>query len=180
MEILLLLHGSKDPRYRESVERFAGRLGLKYAFLEGFEPRPGVLYLPIFVAPGADYRKALSLANLKAPPLIRWPGFADYLRSLRADVYIFHGSDEPEYINEVASLGLRFAFIEGEPSLKSVGCRGLGAPVVLTRGIIYDRASELWREAGCRYELLPPLFEQEGFVQYFSSALSSLLAKIQQ
>jgi hypothetical protein len=175
VDIVLLLHGSRDPRYKESVKAFAERLGVRYAFLNEPTKPSGALYVPVFVAGGGDYKRAAALAGSSIPPLARWPGFGDYLRSLGADLYIFHGGDDEEYISDVKSLGLPYVFLEGEPSIQQSSCRDLAAPVVLTRGTIYDRIEAAWRDAGCRGKLLPPLFEQEGFVDYFSQALSRLL-----
>ncbi|MEL9990284.1 MAG: transposase [Thermoproteus sp.] len=174
--IVLLLHGSRDPRYLESVRAFAEALGLRYAFLEDFSPIHGAVYVPVFIASGGDYRRALRLSGSSIPPLARWPGFKEYLKGLGAAVYIFHGSRDVEYVEDVRSLGLPYVFLEGEPSIGPDACRGVGAPVVLTRGVIYDRIVSAWRSAGCRGELLPPLFEQEGFARYFSEALRSLIA----
>ncbi|MEZ0248086.1 MAG: transposase, partial [Thermoproteus sp.] len=169
-------HGSRDPRYLESVRKFAEALGLGYAFLEGFTPIRGAVYVPVFIAGGSDYRRALRLSGSSIPPLARWPGFKEYLKGLGAAVYIFHGSREEEYIEDVRSLGLPYVFLEGEPPVGPDACKGVGAPVVLTRGVIYDRMASAWRDAGCREELLPPLFEQKDFARYFSEALRSLVA----
>lgn len=174
--IALLLHGSRDPGYLDSVEKFAKRLGVGYAFLENFEKRPGVVYVPVFVARGEDYRRAVYLSGSSTPPLARWPGFGDYLRSLNADIYIFHGSYDEEYISDVRSLGLPYVFLEGMPSITPESCGDVGAPVVLTKGVIYERIKSAWRGAGCKGILLPPLFEQEGFISYFSNALKRLLS----
>lgn len=170
------MHGSRDPKYVDSVEAFAKRLGVGYAFLKDFERRPGVVYVPVFVASGGDYRRAVQLSGSSVPPLVRWPGFGEYLKSLGADVYIFHGGDDEEYISDVRSLGLPYAFLEGAPSIGPESCGGTAAPVVLTRGVIYERIEAAWRSAGCGGELLPPLFEQEEFAAYFSRALKLLLA----
>ncbi len=175
MYVVLLLHGSRDPRYLESVKAFAEKLGVGYAFVRNFARTPGALYVPVFIAGGGDYRAAAALAGSSIPPLARWPEFGDYLRSLGAGMYIFHGGEDEEYISDVESLGLPYVFLEGEPSIGPPYCRDVAAPVVLTRGIIYDRIEYAWRGAGCRGELLPPLFEQEGFAAYFSRALGRLL-----
>ena len=175
VEIVLVLHGSRDPRYVESVDMFARRLGLRYVFLKDLRREPGAVYVPIFVAGGGDYRRAVALSSSSVPPLARWPGFGEYLKALGAGIYIFHGGDDEEYVSDILSLGLPYVFLEGRPSIGPESCRDVGAPVVLTRGVIYDRIEAAWRRAGCRGRLLPPLFEQEGFASYFSRALREVL-----
>lgn len=177
MELILLLHGSKDSAYVESVAAFARRLGLGYAFLKGFEKREGAVYVPVFVANGEDYKWAVELSGFRVPPLARWPGFAEYLRGLGADLYVFHGSPDPAYVSDVESLGLPYAFLEGEPDLRSKGCPRSAAPVVLTRGVIYNAVASAYRSMGCSTALLPPLFEQPQFAEYFSEALEALLRR---
>lgn len=167
--MLLVFHGSRDADHNEHAARIAQALGLKYAFLY-VEPRftggPGI---PMFISDGDDYRKALELSSIKTPPLIRWPGFVDYLKSLGTGLYIFHGPDRGE-----SNLGLPVAFLEGEPSLGGAPCVETVAPVVLTRGHIYKKIAEKY--ARCNARLLPPLGEQEAFLQYLKTAIPQVVS----
>ncbi|MFB6490573.1 MAG: transposase [Thermoproteus sp. AZ2] len=173
MDVVLVLHGSKSPDYLASASSFSKRTGLRYVFVEDLKAQSGeAVYVPVFVAGGADYRRASEMSGSSIPPLARWPGFADYLRGLRADVYVFHGGD-PEAEADVEALGLPYVYLEGKPHITSRGCVGRAAPVVLARGVIYNRIAEAYR--GCPTELLPPLFEQEGFADYFLGALRGLI-----
>lgn len=170
--MILVFHGSRDDRHNRQAAEFAMWLGFKVAFMEAAEPRyrgePNAV--PIFIAPGADYEKAAKATGSKVPPLLLWRGFVDYLKGLGADVYIFHGPDETGAIRET---GLPVAFLYGEPSLDKIPCPKRAAPVVLTRGFIYDRIVE--KLARCQSEVLPPLFEQPGFEEFFKKALLQLI-----
>jgi hypothetical protein len=169
--VVLIFHGSRDPAHNEQARRLAEAVGVRYAFMEA-EPRfAGGLGVPIFVADGADYRKALEVATVKAPPLLRWPGFLDYLKGLKAQLYIFHG---PDHFGEIKATGLPAAFLYGDPNIDEAPCVDVAAPVVLTRGYIYSMIKKKYRRCGAR--LLPPLAEQPAFVEYLREALPKILA----
>ncbi|MEM1836541.1 MAG: hypothetical protein QXU58_03060 [Pyrobaculum sp.] len=168
--IVLIFHGSRDEEHNRQAIELARRLGYGYAFME-IEPRFKEGFgIPMFITDGADYRKAIEVATVKSPPLIRWPGFINYLKSLQADLYIFHG---PDYGGEIEKTGLPFALLEGEPNIDYVDCVEKAAPVVLTRGYIYKKIAEKLRR--CETQLLPPLVEQEGFVTYLRETLPVVL-----
>ncbi|MFN7105848.1 MAG: hypothetical protein ACK4M3_04625 [Pyrobaculum sp.] len=160
--MILIFHGSRDLTHNRQAIRLAEAVGAKYAFME-VEPKfrggPGV---PIFITDGVDYRKALKLATIKAPPLVMWPGFIEYLKSLNADLYIFHG---PQH-GDIKPIALLY----GEPNLRDTPCVKTAMPVVLTRGYIY-RKIEAEYTSRCPARLLPPLAEQKQFVEYLKSAL---------
>lgn len=110
--VILLFHGSRDHQHNEQAKALAEAVGAGYAFMEA-EPRFAGegLAIPMFIADGEDYRKALAAATVKSPPLLKWPGFVDYLRSLGAQLYIFHG---PDATGEVKATGVPVAFLYGE------------------------------------------------------------------
>lgn len=169
--IVLIFHGSRDPDHNQQAAELAKAVGAGYAFME-VEPRfRGGLGVPVFVADGADYRRALEIATVKAPPLLGWPGFAEYLKGLGAQLYIFHGPDG----GDVAALGLPVAFLEGEPNVDKAPCVETAAPVVLTRGYIYKKIEAKYRR--CRARLLPPLAEQPAFVDYLRRTLPLIVRK---
>ncbi|ACB40817.1 hypothetical protein [Pyrobaculum neutrophilum] len=170
--IVLIFHGSRDPTHNAQAAEIAKALGVSYAFLEAAEPRyrGGGLGVPMFIADGSDYRKALEVAAVKAPPLLGWPGFVEYLRGLGADLYIFHG---PDAEGQIRGTGLPVALLHGEPNVESAPCVAAAAPVVLTRGVIYNEIAR--RYGRCRTRLLPPLAEQPGFIEYLRRALPAVL-----
>ncbi|ABP51803.1 hypothetical protein [Pyrobaculum arsenaticum] len=172
--IVLIFHGSRDPDHNLQAAELARALGLGYAFMET-EPRfSGGVGVPMFVADGADYRHAAEVATVKAPPLLRWPGFADYLKGLGAQLYIFHGPDR----GDVAALGLPVAFLEGEPSIEDAPCVEMAAPVVLTRGYIYKKIAAKYSR--CQANLLPPLAEQPTFIEYLRRTLPIIISRYRQ
>lgn len=170
--VVLIFHGSRDSMHNTQVAEIAKALGVSYAFLEAAEPRyrGGGLGVPIFITEGSDYRKALEVAAVKAPPLLGWPGFVDYLRGLGADLYIFHG---PDAGGQIRHTGLPVVFLYGEPNIDSAPCVTTAAPVVLTRGVIYNEIAR--RYSRCKTQLLPPLAEQPGFIEYLRRALPVVL-----
>jgi len=169
--LVLIFHGSPDAEHNKQAAMLAKAVGAGYAFLEAEPMFTGGLGMPVFVADGADYRKALSIAAVKAPPLVKWPGFREFLLSLGAQLYIFHGPDR----GDVGALGLPVAFLEGEPNIRDAPCVNVAAPVVLTRGYIYKKIESLYARCGAR--LLPPLAEQRQFLLYFKSVLPIVLEK---
>ena len=168
--IVLLFHGSRDQGHNKQAKSLAEAVGVRYAFME-IEPRFSGegLAVPVFIADGEDYRKALKVATVKSPPLLGWPGFVDYLRRLGAELYIFHGPDR----GDVVATGLPAAFLHGEPNIETAPCVDVAAPVVLTRGYIYKKIQE--RYGRCRAELLPPLAEQPEFIKYLREAIPTIL-----
>ncbi|MFN3803570.1 MAG: hypothetical protein ACK4SY_00760 [Pyrobaculum sp.] len=166
--MILIFHGSTDLTHNQQAIRLAEAVGAKCAFME-VEPRfRGGLGVPIFITDGADYRKALEIATVKAPPLVRWPGFIEYLKSLDADLYIFHG---PDY---GGIKDLPIALLYGEPNLRKAPCVKTAMPVVLTRGYIY-RKIEAEYTSRCPASLLPPLAEQEPFVEYLKATIKTIV-----
>lgn len=171
--IVLIFHGSRDPDHNRQAAELARAVGADYAFMETEPKFRGGLGVPMFVADGADYRRALEIATVKAPPLVKWPGFAEYLRGLGAELYIFHGPDR----GDVASLGLPVAFIEGEPNLDKAPCVEVAAPVVITRGHIYKLIQAKYSR--CPARLMPPLAEQPKFVEYLRKTLPLVVQRFQ-
>ncbi len=168
--MILIFHGSRDLQHNTQAIELAKSLGAGYAFME-IEPKfRGGLGIPMFVTDGSDYRKALEVATVKAPPLLKWPNFVNYLKSLAAELYIFHGPDT----GDVRSLDIPVAFLYGEPNIEEVKCVTKAAPVVLTRGYIY-KTIEAKYTSRCNAVLLPPLAEQEQFVQYLKATLPKVI-----
>ncbi|MEM1597061.1 MAG: hypothetical protein QXP31_04415 [Pyrobaculum sp.] len=167
--VVLIFHGSRDPDHNRQAAELAKKIGADYAFLETEPFYKGGLGVPLFVADGADYRKALQIAPVKAPPLVKWPGFKEYLEGLGAQLYIFHGPDK----GDVAQLGLPTAFLEGEPNIRDAPCVKTAAPVVITRGHIYKQIERLYSR--CQTHLLPPLAEQPPFIEFLRRAIPLVL-----
>ncbi|MEZ0319397.1 MAG: hypothetical protein ABWK05_05320 [Pyrobaculum sp.] len=167
--VVLIFHGSRDPDHNKQAEELARKIGADYAFLETEPLYKGGLGIPVFIADGADYRRALEIATVKAPPLVKWPGFREYLASQGAQLYIFHGPDR----GDVAELGLPLAFLYGEPNIRNAPCVKTAAPVVLTRGYIYKQIEKLYSR--CQARLLPPLAEQPTFVEYLRRTIPIVL-----
>jgi hypothetical protein len=169
--VILLFHGSRDHQHNEQAKALAEAVGAGYAFME-VEPRFAGegLAIPMFIADGEDYRKALAAATVKSPPLLKWPGFVDYLRSLGAQLHIFHG---PDATGDVKATGIPVAFLYGEPNVDTAPCVDVAAPVVLTRGYIYKKIQE--RYGRCKAKLLPPLAEQPEFIKYLRETIPTIL-----
>ena len=169
--VILLFHGSRDRQHNEQAKALAEAVGAGYAFMEAESRFAGEgLAIPLFVADGEDYRRALAVATVKSPPLLKWPGFVDYLRSLGAQLYIFHG---PDRAGEIKAAGMPVAFLYGEPNVDMAPCVDVAAPVVLTRGYIYKKIQE--RYGRCKAKLFPPLAEQPGFIKYLREAIPTIL-----
>jgi len=169
--VILLFHGSRDHQHNEQAKALAEAVGAGYAFMET-EPRFAGegLAIPMFIADGEDYRKALAAATVKSPPLLKWPGFVNYLRSLGAPLYILHG---PDATGEVKATGIPVAFLYGEPNVDAAPCVDVAAPVVFTRGYIYKKIQE--RYGRCKAKLLPPLAEQQEFIKYLRETIPKIL-----
>ncbi|WP_252900243.1 hypothetical protein [Vulcanisaeta sp. JCM 14467] len=95
MRIVIVLHGSRDPDYINSVKRFAEGVGISYAFISYSKPSindvAGDIYIPLFVGYGKDYERAVSITGFEAPPLLRWPHVGDFLLSLGPGYMYFMG-----------------------------------------------------------------------------------------
>lgn len=170
--IVLIFHGSRDEEHNRQARQLAETLGYSYAFMEREPYFNSGLGIPMFIADGADYRKALHVATVKSPPLIKWPGFVEYLKTLGAELYIFHG---PDHGGEIGGLGLPVAFLEGEPNVSTAPCVKTAAPVVLTRGYIYKKIAAAYSRCGA--ELLPPLVEQRQFVEYLRQVIPHIVRR---
>jgi len=72
--VILLFHGSSDHQHNEQAKALAEAVGAGYAFMET-EPRFAGegLAIPMFIADGEDYRKALAAATVKSPPCLSGP-----------------------------------------------------------------------------------------------------------
>ncbi len=170
--VVLIFHGSRDQRHNEQAKALAEAVGAGYAFMEAEPKFQGGLGIPMFITNGEDYRKALKVATVKSPPLIRWPGFVEYLRSLNAELYIFHGPDET---GEIKATDLPIALLYGDPNIDQAPCVETAAPVLLTRGYIYNKIEERYRR--CKAKLLPPLAEQPEFTEYLRKTIPTILKR---
>jgi len=188
MEIVIVLHGSRDPDYVKSVEEFARSVSVRYAFKELARPLihevPGDVYLVLFVGYGGDYEDAVNKVGYATPPLLEWPGFVELISSLKPELVVLHGNNYKRFHEEVRGLisgGLNVAFLEVEPSVSTVlrsHCPTRILPLVLTRGVIYRRITREVREYCPSTELLPPLFELGVFREYFLGMLNWVLRSI--
>ncbi|WP_054842203.1 hypothetical protein [Vulcanisaeta distributa] len=184
MKIVIVLHGSRDPNYVNSVRRFAENVGVDYAFVSYSKPSinevVGDLYIPLFIGYGKDYERAVDIAGFEAPPLLKWPGIRDFLLSLGPGLYVFHGDNDQRFIENVGDLNLYdVAFLKIEPTLRSYlanHCPNRVIPVVLTQGMIYKEILTMVKNSCPNAEVLrPPLFELQRFMNYFRDSLPWLI-----
>ncbi len=180
MDLVLVFHGSHDPRHVRAALAFARRVGARVAFKEA--SRPGIgdvrgdIYVPMFLGWGKDYMEAASLTGSTIPPIMEWPGFGDFVRSLGASLYLLHGSHEERYLQEVEMLGVDYAFLVGEPNVAHVPCPPTAMPLVLTPGAIHDRlVGRLSSRCPGTVLVGGPLVEMPVFERYFRGALRRLL-----
>ena len=183
MRVVIVLHGSRDPDYIDSVRRFAESLGIGYAFVSYSRPSisdvVGDVYMPLFVGYGKDYDRAVAATGFETPPLLRWPHVRDFLLSLGPGLYVLHGDDDPRFINDVSGLGIRdMAFLNIEPTLENYltnHCPGRVIPIVLTQGVIYKEVVNTVKNSCPDTEVLKPLFELREFMEYFRNSLPWLI-----
>ncbi|GAB6943873.1 hypothetical protein [Vulcanisaeta sp. JCM 14467] len=183
MRIVIVLHGSRDPDYINSVKRFAEGVGISYAFISYSKPSindvAGDIYIPLFVGYGKDYERAVSITGFEAPPLLRWPHVGDFLLSLGPGLYVFHGENDQRLIDDINRLGLHdVVFLKIEPTLRNYltnHCPDRVIPVVLTQGVIYKEILAMVRDSCPNAEVLRPLFELQEFITYFRGSLTWLV-----
>ena len=159
---------------------FAERVGARAAFKEVARPHihevHGHVYVPMFLGWGRDYLEAVSLTGSHVPPIMEWPGFDAFARSLGADLYLLHGSREERYVHEVEALGVNYAFLVGEPNIAEVPCPRTALPLVLTPGAIHDKMVELMSVRCPTTAIIgAPLVEMRDFEEYFKGALRRFL-----
>lgn len=124
MRVVIVLHGSQDPDYIDSVRHFAENVGLYYAFISYSKPSindvVGDVYIPLFIGYGKDYERAVAVTGFEAPPLLEWPGVRDFLLGLGPGLYVFHGENDVRFISDLGKLNIRdVAFLKIEPTLKN-------------------------------------------------------------
>ncbi|BDR91947.1 hypothetical protein Vsou_10400 [Vulcanisaeta souniana JCM 11219] len=182
-KIVIVLHGSRDSEYVDSVRHFAERVGVLYAFVSLSRPSvneaEGDVYIPLFIGYGKDYERAVSITGFETPPVLRWPRIKDFLISLGPGLYVFHGDPDPRFLEDTNRLGLRdIAFLKIKPTLRdymSSRCPGKVIPVVLTHGVIYREILRTVNELCPGTEVVRPLFELETFISYFREKMSWLV-----
>ncbi|WP_054853467.1 hypothetical protein [Vulcanisaeta distributa] len=183
MRIVIVLHGSRDPGYINSVKHFADRVGIDYAFTSFSKPLinevSGDVYIPLFIGYGKDYDLAVTMTSFETPPLLRWPRVRDFLLSLGPGLYVLHGDNDPRFLNDVSRLNIRdIAFLKIEPTIRNYlmhHCPGKVVPVVFTEGVIYREILTTVSETCRKAEVLRPLFELETFITYFRDLLPWLI-----
>ncbi|ADN50393.1 hypothetical protein [Vulcanisaeta distributa] len=183
MRIVIVLHGSRDPDYLSSVESFAKNVGVSYAFTSYSEPSInnviGDIYIPLFIGYGKDYERAVAITGFETPPMLEWPYVRDFLLSLGPGLYVFHGENDPRFIDSVSKLSIQdIVFLKIEPMLEDYlinHCPGKVIPVVFTQGVIYKEISTVVRKSCSNTEVLKPLFELQEFITYFRNLLPWLL-----
>lgn len=183
MEVVLVFHGSRDEEYIEDIKRFASLLHVKYAFNSFSHPLfnevRGDVYIPIYVGYGTDYLRTANNVGYLTPPILEWPGFKEFLLTLGPGLYVFHGNNDPVFVNEVMRLGIKdVAFLKIKPRINEVlkkNCVSKVIPVVLTRGSIYK---DIVNEVGeiCANAIIErPLLELNEFINYFKNVLPWIL-----
>ncbi len=180
MDVVLVFHGSHDVRHVRAALDFARRVGARAAFKEVSRPSlsdvRGNVYVPMFLGWGKDYMEAVSLTGSPIPPIMEWPGFGEFVRSLGARLYLLHGSHERRYLGEVEMLGVDYAFLVGEPNVAGVPCPPTAMPLVLTPGAIHDKLVERISSRCPETALVGrPLVEMPRFQRYFTDTLRRLL-----
>ncbi len=183
MKIVIVLHGSRDNEYVDSVRYFAERVGVLYAFVSLSKPSiddaKGDVYMPLFIGYGKDYDRAVSITGFETPPILRWPQFKDFLINLGPGLYVFHGDLDQRFIEDTNRLGLQdMAFLRIKPALRdyvSKRCPGRVIPVVLTHGVIYREILRIVNELCPGVEVVRPLFELEAFISYFKEEIPWLV-----
>ncbi|WP_069806563.1 hypothetical protein [Vulcanisaeta thermophila] len=186
MDVVLVFHGSEDEEYIESIRRFSETLNLKYAFNSYSHPLfnevVGDVYIPIFIGYGEDYLRTVKNVGYAVPPIIEWPGFREFLLSLGPGLYVFHGNNEPRFLNEVSGLNIGdVAFLKMEPRVGDVlrgRCFARVIPVVLTRGLIYREVERVVNELCPGTVVERPLLELESFIDYFRRSLPWVLSNV--
>ncbi len=183
MRIVIVLHGSRDPDYLSSVESFAKNVGVSYAFTSYSKPSindvTGDIYIPLFIGYGKDYERAVAITGFEAPPMLEWPHVRDFLLSLGPGLYVFHGENDPRFIDSVSKLSIQgIAFLKIKPTLEGYlinHCPSKVIPVVFTQGVIYKEILTVVRKSCSNTEVLKPLFELQEFIAYFRDLLPWLL-----
>ena len=134
-----MFHGSvTGGDYVVDATKFAEEVGGVAAFVEGVGPRPWEvegIRVPIYVAYGKDYERALAISDVPLPPIITWPGLAGLIAD--ADAVALHGSDHPAnryYLERLGKPYITLSDLDGGPQ-----CRGVVQPLVLFRGWTYSR-----------------------------------------
>lgn len=179
MNLVMLIHGSRDPEYLSSVAEFSRRLGLGYSLmLNGITQGDGLTF-PLFVEYGYDYERALSRAQLKVKPLLEWPGFMDSLISNTSGVVIMHGSRNPRFRQELNSLinaGIRAYLLVGEPNISDMvnHCPVEAYLLFLFRGSIVNKVVKEVKGICPGVRLRGPLCCDEWFISYLREKLSHL------
>lgn len=182
----MVFHGSEDGEYIDDVRRFASLLNVKYAFNSYSHPLfsevSGDVYVPIYIGYGTDYLRTINNVGYSIPPMLEWPGFREFLVSQGPGLYVFHGNNDPTFMNEVMRLGIKdAAFLKVKPRIDEVlrrGCVGKVIPVVLTRGSIYrDIVNEATGICG-NIVVGKPLLELDQFINYFRDVLPWVLKNI--
>lgn len=184
VRIVLVLHGSDDQEYIESVRSFTNKVGVHYAFASYAHPLVneviGDVYIPLFIGYGKDYEKAVNTSGFLTPPILEWPGFRNLLLSLGPGLYVFHGENDEEFNKEVRNVGINdIAFLTINPTLTEYlhhDCPNKVIPVVLTRGIIYRKIVSIVKETCPDTHVEKPLLELEGFVKYFKESLNWVIS----
>ena len=165
--LVLVFHGSvTGGDYVSDATRFAEEVGGVATFVEGVGPRPweveGVR-VPIYVAYGRDYERALALSDVPLPPIIAWPGLNKLIAD--ADLVALHGSNHPAnqyYLKRLGKPYITLGDLNGEAR-----CSGVVRPLVLFRGWTYSRFLKSLR--GCVVR------EPLGLVPGFASLAKSLI-----
>ncbi len=183
MKVVIVVHGSRDPDYIDSVRNFANNVGVLYAFNSLAEPSvndiSGDVYVPLFVGYGKDYDNAVAITGYESPPLLEWPGIKQFLLNLGPGLYVFHGENDQRFLNEIDRLGLTdVAFLKLEPLLNNYltnHCPNRLIPVILARGSIYKEILTTTQNLCPNTNVLRPLFELREFMDYFRGVLPWLI-----
>jgi|GEM_PF-552837 hypothetical protein len=179
MELVMLVHGSRDPEYLNSVREFSQLLGVGHSLMLNGETHGKGLTFPLFIEYGDDYERALAKANLKVKPLLEWPGFIETLRENVSGAIVMHGSRNPRFREELSELvkaGLKVYLLVGEPNISSIAneCPSEVYLLFLFRGVIFNRAAAEVKANCGDVEVKGPLYREPWFISYLKANLGYL------
>lgn len=180
--IAMVVHGSSDKDYIESLEALTHRLGIGYLTIVnyGVESVNYQLTFPLFLVRGMDYERALSIATVKLPPLLEQPEFLEELRRSAPDTLIMHGLRRGNLgiLGILARRGFKPYFLKGEPSISRMSgkCPDEAYLLFIFKGFEFNEAYNRAKNACPGIKLHGPLSSDEWFIDYLSRLIERLLS----